>query len=181
MTISPGARPDRDKLAALALEVWRYKQGEVVSLMIHLGDRLGLYRAMSGAAPITAADLATRTGLHQRWLLEWLRSQAAAGLVDTADGEVFELSPEAEAVLADEAGSLWFAAGAFQGGVAAPDVVDRLAEAFRTGVGLSYDDLGPSAAHGVERMLGPWSRLAHVPRVLPASTGPCNGSSVVAG
>lgn len=171
MTISPGARPDRDKLAALALEVWRYKQGEVVSLMIHLGDRLGLYRAMSGAAPITAADLATRTGLHQRWLLEWLRSQAAAGLVDTADGEVFELSPEAEAVLADEAGSLWFAAGAFQGGVAAPDVVDRLAEAFRTGVGLSYDDLGPSAAHGVERMLGPWSRLALVPRVLPGLDG----------
>jgi len=165
----PGTDPDR--LAALALQVWGYKQGEVVSLMVHLGDRLGLYRAMAGEGPMTAAGLAARTGLHERWLLEWLRSQAAAGLIDTEDGEVFELSPEAGAVLADESGSLWFAAGAFQGGVAAPDVVDRLAGAFSTGLGLSYDDLGPSAAHGVERMLAPWTRLALVPRILPALDG----------
>lgn len=155
----------------VALQVWSYKQGEVVSLMIHLGDRLGLYRAMDGAGRMRAADLAARTGLHERWLLEWLRSQGAAGLLETDDGEVFELTPEAAAVLADEHGSLFFAAGAFRGGVAPPDVVDRLADAFRTGVGLTYDDLGPSAAHGVERMLAPWSRLALVPRVLPALDG----------
>jgi SAM-dependent methyltransferase len=162
---------DPDRLGMVALQVWSYKQGEVVSLMIHLGDRLGLYRAMDGAGPLGAGDLAERTGLHERWLLEWLRSQGAAGLLETADGERFELTPEAAAVLADEQGSLWFAAGAFRGGVAPPDVVDRLADAFRTGVGLSYDDLGPSAAHGVERMLAPWSRLALVPRVLPALDG----------
>ncbi len=164
-------QPDPDRLAALALRVWTFKQGEVVSLMIHLGDRLGLYRAMAGQEPVTATGLAARTGLHERWLLEWLRSQAAAGLIDTADGETFELSMEAAEVLADEEGSLWFAAGAFQGGVAAPEVVDRLADSFRTGRGLTYDDLGPSAAHGVERMLAPWTRLALVPRILPALDG----------
>ncbi|MHB1923878.1 MAG: class I SAM-dependent methyltransferase [Acidimicrobiales bacterium] len=160
-----------DDLRLFAFKVWNYKQGEAVSLMIHLGDRLGLYRAMTGAGPLSAADLAGRTGLQERWLLEWLRSQAAAGLLDTADGMRFELGAAAEAVLADESGSLWFAAGAFQGAAARPDVVDRLAEAFRTGVGLSYDDLGPSAAHGVERMLGPWSRLALVPRILSSLEG----------
>jgi 2-polyprenyl-3-methyl-5-hydroxy-6-metoxy-1,4-benzoquinol methylase len=50
-------------------------------------------------------------------------------------------------------------------------VVDRLAEAFRTGIGLSYDDLGPSAAHGVERQLAPWSKLALVPSILPRLDG----------
>jgi SAM-dependent methyltransferase len=166
-----GPQTDPDRLAALALQVWRFKQGEVVSLMIHLGDRLGLYRALAGQGPVTAGVLAAATGLHERWLLEWLRSQAAAGLIETADGEVFELSGEAAEVLANEDGSLWFAAGAFQGGVAAPGVVDRLADAFRTGRGLTYDDLGPSAAHGVERMLAPWTRLALVPRILPALDG----------
>ena len=160
--------PDPERTQLLALQVWNYKQGEVVSLMIHLGDRLGLYRAMAGAGPLEASDLADRTRLDERWLLEWLRGQAAADLVDSSDGNSFELSREAESVLADESGSLWFAAGAFQGGVAPPDIVDRLADAFRTGVGLSYDDLGPSAAHQVERMLSPWSRLALVPRILPA-------------
>jgi 2-polyprenyl-3-methyl-5-hydroxy-6-metoxy-1,4-benzoquinol methylase len=162
---------DADRLAAFALKVWGYKQGEVVSLMVHLGDRLGIYRAMAGRGRMTASELAGWTGLHERWLLEWLRSQAAAGLVDTDDGETFELAPEGTEVLADESGSLWFAAGAFLGRVAAPEVVDRLADSFRTGKGLSYDDLGPSAAHGVERMLAPWTRLALVPRILPALDG----------
>jgi SAM-dependent methyltransferase len=165
------ANLDPELLAAFALRVWLYKQGEVVSLMVHLGDRLGLYRAMAGRGPVTPAGLAARTGLQERWLLEWLRSQAAAGLIATADGELFELSPEGAAVLADESGSLWFAAGAFQGGVAPPEVVDRLAKAFENGRGLRYDDLGPTAAHAVERMLAPWTRLMLVPRILPALAG----------
>jgi 2-polyprenyl-3-methyl-5-hydroxy-6-metoxy-1,4-benzoquinol methylase len=164
-------QPDEMKSALFALQVWKYKEGEVVSVMIHLGDRLGLYRAMAGRGPMTAGELAAATGLHERWLLEWLRSQAAASLLATTDGDRFELTPEAADVLVEDVDSLWFAAGAFQGGVAPPAVIDRLADAFRTGVGLSYDDLGPSAAHTVERMLGPWSRLALVPVVLPALDG----------
>jgi 2-polyprenyl-3-methyl-5-hydroxy-6-metoxy-1,4-benzoquinol methylase len=160
-----------DRIVEYALRVWNYKQGEVVALMIHLGDRLGLYRAMAGGPPLTAAELAAATGLKERWLLEWLRGQAAAGLLATEDGDTFTLPPEAAPVLADETGSMWFAAGAFTGGVAPPEVVDRLAEAFRTGIGLSYDDLGPSAAHHVERMLGPWTRLALVPAIIPALPG----------
>ncbi len=155
---------------AFALRVWGYRQGEVVSLMIHLGDRLGLYEAMAGAGSLTASDLADRTGLHERWLLEWLRGQAAAGLVDSADGEVFELRQPGVAVLADEQGSMLFAAGAF-GPPMAPDVVDLLAKAFRTGIGVPYDRLGPNAVHSTERMLGPWARLALVPVIIPALDG----------
>lgn len=157
-------------IRAFAFRVWSYRQGEVVSLMIHLGDRLGLYRQMAGAGPLTASDLADRTGLHERWLLEWLRGQAAAGLVDSADGDIFELRAEGVAVLADEQGSMMFAAGAFAAPIA-PDVVDLLAESFRTGIGLPYDRLGPNAVHRTERMLGPWARLALVPVIIPALEG----------
>jgi 2-polyprenyl-3-methyl-5-hydroxy-6-metoxy-1,4-benzoquinol methylase len=162
---------DKDKLALLALQVWQYKQGEAVALMIHIGDELGLYKAMAGIGPVQADDLARRTGLDARWVLEWLRSQGAAGLVDTSDGETFELSDEAAEVLANETDSVWFAAGAFQGAVAHPDTVARLLDAFRTGRGLSYDDLGPSAAHQVERMLAPWTKLVFVPHVIPSLPG----------
>jgi 2-polyprenyl-3-methyl-5-hydroxy-6-metoxy-1,4-benzoquinol methylase len=178
----PAARPaepeagnvavaDPDKLIAMALRVWGYKQGEVVSLMIHLGDRLGLYQALRGAAPVTAAGLSAKTGLHPRWLLEWLRCQAAAGLVGSADGETFELSPEAAALLADEDASVWFAAGAFYGCAAPAETTGRIAESFRSGAGLTFDDLGEDAAARVERTLGPWSRLALVPVILPALDG----------
>jgi 2-polyprenyl-3-methyl-5-hydroxy-6-metoxy-1,4-benzoquinol methylase len=164
--------PDPDAVALFAFKVWAYKQGEVVSLMVHLGDRLGLYRALDGRGPVTPAELAAATGLQERWLREWLRGQAAAGLLATDDGgERFELLPEGALVLAREEDSLAFAAGAFTGAAAAPDVVDALADAFRTGRGLTYDQLGPTAAHQTERMLAPWARLAMVPVLIPALDG----------
>jgi 2-polyprenyl-3-methyl-5-hydroxy-6-metoxy-1,4-benzoquinol methylase len=167
---APTAELDAKELGRFALKVWKYKEGEVVSLMIQLGDRLGLYRSLAGAGVVTPAELASRTGLHERWLQEWLRAQAAAGLIASDDGEHFELTPIGVAVLADEEGSLHFAAGAFAR-TPPPGYVDKLCEAFRTGIGLSYDDLGPSAAHSTERSLGPWSRLALVPKILPALDG----------
>jgi len=73
--------------------------------------------------------------------------------------------------LARESDSLVFAAGAFSGGAATAEVVDALAVAFRTGLGLTYDQLGPAAAHQTERMLAPWARLALVPQIIPALDG----------
>ena len=161
---------DSDELKRYSFSVWSYKQGEMVSLMIHIGDRLGLYRAMANAGPITAAELATMTGLKERWLLEWLRGQAAARLLNYHDVDRFELPPAGAAVLADEEHSLSFAAGAFSGQTP-PETVDKLIDAFRTGIGLSYEDLGPNAAHRTERMLGPWTRQELVPNILPALDG----------
>ena len=162
--------PSPEEIGLFAFQVWSYKQGEMVSLLIHLGDRLGLYRAMRDAGPLAATELAERTGLQERWVLEWLRGQGAARLLIWHDDDRFELTDAAAAVLADEHGSLFFAAGAF-GTPAAPDFVDDLAGAFRTGLGLPYDRQGPAGAHRTERMLGPWTRLALVPRILPALDG----------
>ena len=47
---------------------------------------------------------ADQSGLQERWLLEWLRGQAAAGLIGTEDGEAFEMG--AEAVAAQGGGGL---------------------------------------------------------------------------
>ncbi len=161
---------DPDELKRYSFSVWSYKQGEMVSLMVHIGDRLDLYKALDGAGPVTAAELADRTGLKERWLLEWLRGQAAARLLDYHDGDRFELTAVGAAVLADEDDSLAFAAGAFSGATP-PETVDKLIEAFKTGIGLSYEELGPNAAHRTERMLGPWVRQALVPQILPALDG----------
>ena len=164
------SNPDEEAVAKFAFRVWGYKQGELVALLIHLGDRLGLYRALDGAGSVTAVSLASTTGLHERWLLEWLRGNAAAGLLESPDGLTFELLPEGAAVLAREHDSLRFAAGAFTAPLD-PSVVDDLADAFRTGIGLPYDRLGPSGAHRTERMLGPWARLSLVPDIIPALDG----------
>ncbi|MEA3019020.1 MAG: hypothetical protein QOI47_544 [Actinomycetota bacterium] len=161
---------DPNEVGLFAFRVWGYKQGEMVSLLIHLGDRLGLYAAMDGAGPLTADELARRSGLHERWVREWLRGNAAAELLSSNDGVTFELSAVGAAVLAREDDSVAFAAGAFSGGNDA-DFVDDLADAFRTGLGLPYDRQGPSGAHRTARMLGPWARIALVPQIIPALDG----------
>ncbi len=163
---------DDDAIRLMAFRVWGYKQGEQVSLLIHLGDRLGLFQAMAGAGPLTVAELAERTELHDRWIREWLWAMAAAELVEHTPGEPdrFELSRAGQAVLVDEDSSLFFAAGAFSEPTR-PDIIDDLADAFRTGIGLPYDRQGPRGAHRTERMLGPWARLALVPVILPMLDG----------
>jgi len=121
-------RLDPEQVGAFGLKVWQYKQGELVSLMIHLGDRLGIYRTLQGRGPVTVAELAEASGLKERWLLEWLRGQTAAGLIEYHGAENggeprFELSDVGAAVLADEEGSVAFAGGAF-GYPPSHDVID---------------------------------------------------------
>src|SRR5215210_3481029 len=71
--------------------------------LVIIGDKLGLYKAMADGTPLTPAELAERTGCHERYLREWLCQQAASGYVtyDPADGR-FRLPPEQAAALADE-------------------------------------------------------------------------------
>lgn len=51
----------------------------ISGLLVHLGDRLGLYRAMASAGPVTPEALADRTGTAPRYVREWLGNQAAGG------------------------------------------------------------------------------------------------------
>jgi len=162
---------DFDKaLRTFLRRVFDNLSGFAVSAMIYLGHHLGLYRALRDAGPVTSEELARKMNLHERWVREWLRSQAAARLLDYDGAGRFALSPIAALVLADENAPV-FAAGAF---VALPSqlaVLERLRESFATGIGLPYDALGTEGAKGVEGMTGPWFRTMLVPLALPRLTG----------
>ncbi len=72
-------------------------------VMVSLGNRLGLYKAMAGAGPISARELATRANCAERYVREWLNSQAAGGYVAYhAVSGTYELTPEQAFVLANE-------------------------------------------------------------------------------
>ena len=159
-----------DDLKKFSFRVWNYRMGEQVSMLIHLGDRLGLYQTMQGRGPFTSVELATASGCHERFLREWLLGQAAAGLIERHDDGRFELSDVAAKVLADEDDSLAFAAGAFRGGTS-PEVIERVVDSFRTGIGVTYEQQGKAAAIGLARMTGPWSRLALTSVILPGLDG----------
>jgi hypothetical protein len=158
---------DGDKTIEFLELVMGKMEGAAVAALIYLGDRLGLYKAMWGAGPLTADELAEKTGLHPRWVKEWLRNQGAAKIVDYNGDGRFELSAEQAAVLADEENSVFFISGMFQGLPGMLGLLDRLPESFRTGIGFNYDAQGEDGAHGVARGFAPWYRHMLVPLVLP--------------
>ena len=161
---------DAEALKNYAKLVFGSLGGAMTSAMIFLGDRLGLYRALAGAGAMTSAELAEKTQLSERWIREWLHQQGASGVLEFRGDGRFALSPEGEAVLADESHPA-FGAGFFSQLPQMLAVAEKLPESFRTGLGLPYDAFGPEGARGIERGCGPWFRALLVPMVLPQIDG----------
>ena len=162
--------PDPERLQEFEGSVFHSLQGAMTSAMICLGDRLGLYQALAGGEAVSSEALAQQTGLSERWLREWLHQQGAAGVLEHRGEERFALSPEAEAVLANEDHPA-FGAGWFSSLPQTMGVLEELPEAFRSGIGLDYDALGAEGARGVERGFGAWFRSLLVPVALPRVEG----------
>src|SRR5215813_3319945 len=161
---------DLEKAGKTAEQVFGYLGGALVSAMIYLGERMGLYQAMRGAGPVSSEEVAHKTGLHERWVREWLYQQTTAGLIGYKGEARFELSPETALVLADE-NSPFFMAGGFCAIPQQMALLNHLPESFKSGLGLSYDQFGPEVNQGVERLLAPWFRTQLVPNALPKLDG----------
>jgi SAM-dependent methyltransferase len=135
---------DLELLGQTVQDLYKMKQGEVMSAVVHLGVRLGLFDALSQADGSTSETLAAATGLHERWVREWLHAISAAELAEH-DGGGFTMTPEAKAVLCEPDHP------AAVGGVFGPPItheeIDRTAEAFRTGIGMTWDQHGPHTCH----------------------------------
>jgi SAM-dependent methyltransferase len=162
---------DPDRLKAYSFLLFSKLEGAVTAGMVHLGDRLGLYTALAAApGAVTSQELATRTGLHERWVREWLLNQAAARLLVSDDGASFTLSPEARAVLATPEHPA-YGMGMFGRLPNTMAKLHDLPESFRSGLGYDYDAHGPEGAAGIERSFAPWYRNFLVPVALPALDG----------
>jgi SAM-dependent methyltransferase len=140
-------------------------------VMVSLGDRLGLYRSLAGAGPLTSAELAQRAGCAERYVREWLGSQVAAAYVDYDPAtEAYELPAEHAAVLADR-DSPTLLTPAFN--VPASMWIDeeQAARAFRTGEGVPWGAHAERLFCGVAAFFRNAYSGALVPRWLPALDG----------
>ena len=168
------ADADPDLVKLFSFNVFTQLSGALTAGMIHLGDQLGLYRALADAdAPLTSYELAERTGLDERWVREWAYNQGAAKLVavETSEvGERFALTPEAVAVLATPDHPA-FGMGMFHRLPQTMETLRAMPESFRTGLGHDYDSHGPEGAVGIERSFEPWNRAHLIPTVLPQLDG----------
>ena len=140
-------------------------------VMMSLGFRLGLYKAMAGAGPLSARELAARAGCEERYVQEWLGSQVAGGYLRYhAISDTYELTPAQALVLADEhspvfmpqawsiPASMWFDE-------------DKAVQAFRTGKGVAWGEHDHRLHCGVAAFYRNAYRASLVAQWLPALEG----------
>jgi SAM-dependent methyltransferase len=122
--------------------------------LVVIGERLGLYKALAGES-LTSAELAERTGTDERYVREWLNSQAAGEYVqyDPSTGR-YSLSEEQAFALADEKSPAYLP-GAFLLAVSALRAVPQLAERFRTGEGFGWHEHDHGLFRGTELFFRP--------------------------
>ena len=139
--------------------------------LILVGDRLGLYKAMAGAGPLTPAQLAESTGTTERYVREWLCNQAASRYVtyDPTAG-TFTLTDEAAFCLADEDSPV-FLPGAYQLMSAMMHDEPKISAAFRTGEGVGWHEHYEELYPGTERFFRPGYHANLVSAWLPALDG----------
>jgi SAM-dependent methyltransferase len=124
--------------------------------LCYVGDRLGLFKDLDANGPATAAELAERTGIVERYSAEWLRGLASAGYLgyDAQTGR-YELSPEHALVLAVE-GSPAFLGGGYQSFAGMLRPLDHIVQSFTEGGGARQDEYPADMWAGMERFTNGW-------------------------
>ena len=131
---------DNDKLNALVGKMLGDLGGAFSVPTTRIGYRLGLFDALHDKGPATAAELAARTGLTERYVREWTLAQAANGYIDYERATArFSLTPEQAMVFAVKDSPVYLA-GAFDLSAAMVEGQPKVEAAFRNGGGVAWGD-----------------------------------------
>jgi 2-polyprenyl-3-methyl-5-hydroxy-6-metoxy-1,4-benzoquinol methylase len=162
---------DPDKLMSFVFRAVGEVGATLNTALVVMGDKLGLYRALGEAGPLTPAELAERTHTDERYIQEWLNAQAAGSFVTyDPDSGRYALPPEQAVALTDETSPAYLP-GFFQ--IALGSVLDspRVCEASRSGSGIGWHDHVHDVHEGCERFFRPGYNAHLTTEWLPALDG----------
>ncbi len=170
-TVDQAVAIDGDKLMQFVFRAVDEVGATLNTALVVMGDRLGLYRALAGAGPLSPAELAGRTGTAERYVREWLNAQAAGGYVEyDPDGGRYTLPPE-QAVALTEPDSPAYLPGLFQTALGSLLDSPKIAEATRTGDGFGWHEHVHDVHEGCARFFRPSYNAHLISDWLPALDG----------
>ena len=161
---------DMDKLNVLVRQFVGDLGAAVHAGMVVIGENLGLYKALA-EGPLDSAELAAKTKTEERYVREWLGSQAAGGYVTYNEkAREFSLSEVQAFTLANE-DSPAYLPGAFELALGSLAAVPRITEAFRTGAGMGWHEHVDGVFHGCEKFFRPGYAANLVTSWIPSLQG----------
>lgn len=162
---------DQEKLQSFVMRAVGDLSSAYGGVMVSLGSKLGLYKAMAGAGALSAREVAARSGCAERYVREWLNAQAAGGYVDYHPvSDSYELSPEQALVLADEDSPVYIPP-AWNAPASMWSDEEKTLAAFRTGNGVAWGEHDARLSCGVAAFYRNGYRASLVPQWLPALDG----------
>jgi hypothetical protein len=155
-TTPPPSTIDNEKLQQFMGKVLSDFGGAGGCVLAYIGDKLGLYKAMSDfGKPITSQELANITGTSERYIREWLANQAAGGyLTYDSSSQRYILPIEHAQALVNE-NSPAYVAGGFQIIMSYYRDASKILEAFKTGKGIAWGEHDKDLYQGTERFYRP--------------------------
>jgi SAM-dependent methyltransferase len=140
-------------------------------VLVMLGGELGLWKALDGAGPLSAAEIAARSGIRERYVREWAAAQAASGYLEyDAEADTFELPPEQAMALANDDSPVFLLGGYHVISAAYKDRT-RLAAHLRSGDGFGWHEHDEELFRGTEQFFRPGYRAHLVTEWIPALEG----------
>ena len=162
---------NHEKLMELFGNVFNDVAGSMAIMMSYLGDQTGAYRAMDKLGPATAEEIARESNVDERYLLEWLSSNAGRGYVTYhEETNHFSLSPEQAAVFARETEPTCIQ-GLVQGVVGQFVKEEVAVEVFKTGRGRPWGEHHECCFCGTERFFRPAYASHLLDEWIPAMEG----------
>ena len=141
---------DREKTRLVADALFRDMAGAMTAGMVYVGARTGLFRAMQGKGPMRLDEVVSVSGLQRRYVEEWLKGMASARYLEYDPGaQTYRLSDEHAYFLASD-GTDHFAAGMFEMVPVLMRVAPNVAEAFRSGGGVAFEQFGPDCVEALD-------------------------------
>ena len=143
-----------------------FAAGTFSMFSVYIGDRLGLYRALAEDGPATSAELASRTGTHERYIREWLEQQTVTGMLEVEDenqdtgSRRYSLPPGHAEPLVDRE-SLNYIAPIAQLLAGAVRPISALLDVYRNGGGVPFEEYGSDLREGQAAINYPafWNQL----------------------
>jgi ubiquinone/menaquinone biosynthesis C-methylase UbiE len=161
---------DMEKLNAFVGQFVGDLGATVHSGMVVIGEKLGLYKALA-EGPVNSTELAAKTKTDERYVREWLASQAAGGYVTYDEkSRKFSLTEEQVFTLVNE-DSPAYLPGAFQLALGSLAAVPRIADSFRTGAGMGWHEHDADVFHGCEKFFRPGYAANLVSSWIPSLDG----------
>jgi 2-polyprenyl-3-methyl-5-hydroxy-6-metoxy-1,4-benzoquinol methylase len=144
--------------------------GALSLFMAYLGDQAGVFAALDGAGRLSVDELAAKSGLHPKYLHEWLGSAAAAGYVNHHADDTFSLDPE-QALIFSREGQAACMQGFIQAVVSQYEEHEKACATFQSGQGRPWGDHSQCLFCGTDRFFRPGYQANLVDNWIPALSG----------